>query len=111
MSAFLFFTKDNRIKVREKKGKLSNKEFADINSVDWKNLSAEDRKPYDEMVMKDKERYEKELKQLGELGYFINSDGIKSTELDRKGKVKEFPEGTVMPKKTRSAYMYYFVEI
>ena len=53
------------------------------------------------MVAKDRERYEKELKQLNELGYFVNGDGVKSTDLDKKGKVKEFPEGTVMPKKTR----------
>lgn len=62
------------------------------------------------MVKKDRIRYEAELKQLNELGYFINKNGIKSTELDKKGKVRNFPEGTVMPKKCRSGYMYYFVE-
>lgn len=62
------------------------------------------------MNTKDRTRYEGELKQLEELGYFINADGIKSTELDKKGNKKEFPEGTMMPKKVNSAYMYYFIE-
>ena len=62
------------------------------------------------MVTKDRQRYEKEMKQLNEKGYFINSDGVKSTDLDKKGNVKEFPEGTVMPKKVKTAYMFYFIE-
>ena len=62
------------------------------------------------MVAKDKQRYDKEVKQLTELGYFINSEGVKSTDLDKKGNVKEFAEGTVLPKKVKSAYMFYFIE-
>jgi hypothetical protein len=30
--------------------------------------------------------------------------------LDKKGNVKEFAEGTVLPKKVKSAYMFYFIE-
>lgn len=51
------------------------------------------------MNLKDIERFEKETKQLAELGYFTNSDGVKSTSLSKKGKVLNFPEGTTMPKK------------
>lgn len=47
---------------------------------------------------------------MEELGYFINQDGVKSTDLDAKGRKLDFPEGTVMPKKVRSAYLYYFGE-
>ena len=47
---------------------------------------------------------------MEELGYFINSDGVKSTDLDSKGRVREFAEGTIMPKKVRSAYLYFFAE-
>jgi len=58
---------------------MSFKEISQQNAKDWKNISAEVRKPYDQLVEKDRERYEKELKQLNELGYFINKDGVKST--------------------------------
>lgn len=48
---------------------------------------------------------------MEELGYFIReADGVKSTDLDKKGKIKEFADGTVKPKKVNSAYMYYFRE-
>jgi len=40
------------------------------------------------MVTADRLRYEKECKQMAELGYFVTKDGIKSTLLDRKHKVK-----------------------
>lgn len=41
------------------------------------------------------------------MGYFINSDGVKSTFLTKKGKAQEFEIGTVMPKGVISAYMFF----
>jgi len=108
MSAFFFFANENRKKLKVSNPEFGIKEVAKSNSVAWKALSAEDRKPYNEMVSKDRKRYEKELKQLEEIGYFINQDGVKSTDLDLKGNKRDFPEGTVMPKKVRSSYLYFF---
>lgn len=110
MSAYFFFANENRLKLKEKNPDMNIKDIARANSAAWKELSAEDRKPYNAMVSKDRIRYEKELKQLDELGYFFNSDGVKSTDLDEKGNKREFPEGTVMPKKVRSSYLYFFTE-
>ena len=110
ISAFFFFTIENRKKLKEKNPNITIKEIAVQNSADWKKCTPEQKKQYDDMVAKDKERYDKQVKQLSELGYFINSEGVKSTDLDKKGNVKEFAEGTVMPKKAKSAYMYYFIE-
>ena len=54
-------------------------------------------------------RYAKEMQQFREFGYFVNSDGVKSTMLTKKGKkVKDFKNGTIMPKKPNSAYVMYF---
>jgi len=50
------------------------------------------------------------MKQLQEEGFFINLDGIKSTELDYKGKISDFPKGTVMPKKVKIPYMFFVKE-
>jgi len=63
------------------------------------------------MTEKDKERYNKEMEEFEEHGYFHNSDGVKSTFL--KGKhhlVQEFETDTVMPKKVKTGYMIFFVE-
>ncbi len=62
------------------------------------------------MVEKDRVRYEKEQKQFNELGYFVNSDGVKSTFLDKRGKKQEFATGTIKPKKVTTPYMFFFVE-
>lgn len=62
------------------------------------------------MQQEDQKRFEKETKQFNELGYFINSDGIKSTYLNKKGKAQEFEIGTIMPKKVGTPYMFYLQE-
>ena len=62
MSAFFFFANENRIKLKKSNPEYNIKEVARANSAAWKELSAEDRKPYNEMVSKDRKRYEKELK-------------------------------------------------
>lgn len=76
----------------------------------WGKMSEKDKQPYVKLHQESQARYEKEMKQFKELGYFINSDGIKSTFLTRKGKAKEFEEGTVMPKAVKNAYMFFNAE-
>lgn len=60
------------------------------------------------MKVKDQARYDKELNQLQTKGYFVNSQGVKSTDIVQK-KFK-YPEGTVMPKKPVHAYQWYVRE-
>ena len=62
MSAFFFFANQNRIVLKKSNPEYGIKEVARGNSAAWKALSAEERKPYNEMVSKDRKRYEKELK-------------------------------------------------
>lgn len=62
------------------------------------------------MFEKDKLRYDKEMKEFEELGYFTNSDGVKSTFLNPKGAVQEFEKETVLPKRPRSGWTFYFAE-
>jgi len=74
----------------------------------WKNLSDSQRKKYDDLNKQDIKRHEKELKQLETKGYFVNKDGVKSTDM-LKPKFK-YPEGTVMPKLAVTAYKFYVME-
>lgn len=60
------------------------------NGEQWGKLTDEEKKPYIEMNAKDIQRYERECNQLKELGYFTNSDGVKSTMLSKKGKEMDF---------------------
>lgn len=109
MTGFLYFSLQNREKVIAKNPGMSKiGDVAKINGEEWGKLTEEEKKPFYEMNAKDIKRQEKELKQLAELGYFVNSDGIKSNLLSKKGKVLDFPEGTVMPKKIATGYMVFF---
>lgn len=60
------------------------------------------------MAEDDKKRYEKETEELKTLGYFVNKDGVKSTDI--KPELNQFPKDTVMPKKAFPAYFHYTIE-
>ena len=46
------------------------------------------------------------MKELDEKGYFINKDGIKSTDMDVDPK-KKYGKDVMLPKRPLSAYLYY----
>jgi len=50
----------------------------------WDALTDAKKKPYEKLAADDKVRLEKEREQLCTYGYFINADGVRSTELTRK---------------------------
>lgn len=62
------------------------------------------------MKKKDAIRFEKEMKEFKETGFFTNSDGVNSKYLDKKHRVQEFPVDTVMPKRKLTAYVIYVTE-
>ena len=53
----------------------------------------------------DKVRFDAEVKQMNELGYFVNSKGQKSTDIMRQQ--PKFRDFVVMPKKVGVAYMIF----
>lgn len=68
-------------------------------SADWKVATEKAKEPFVKLSNADKVRYEREMKEFKELGYFTNSDGVKSTFLMGKSRVvQEFETGTVLPK-------------
>lgn len=62
LSAYMFFVKENRAKIKEDNPELDFGAIGKLVGQKYKELSEEDRKPYDEMAEKDKERYESEMK-------------------------------------------------
>lgn len=44
-------------------------------------MTDKQKKPYFDASNKDKTRYEREMNQLEQKGYFVNKDGVKSTDL------------------------------
>lgn len=73
-------------------------------------MTDKEKEPYVKLNEQSKALYEKEMKQFNELGYYVNSEGIKSTYLNKKHVAQEFEYGTVMPKKVKGAYMFFNAE-
>lgn len=61
MSAYMFFSQEIREKVKEEKPDLAFAEMGREVGQRWKDLSAEDKKPYEERAAQDKTRYEEEM--------------------------------------------------
>tara|TARA_B110000438_G_scaffold290020_1_gene325264 strand:+ start:571 stop:1176 length:606 start_codon:yes stop_codon:yes gene_type:complete len=61
-SAYIHFCNAKRSKLKEDNPSLPNQHVMKELSKMWKDISAQDRVPFDELSTKDKERYEKEMK-------------------------------------------------
>jgi hypothetical protein len=50
------------------------------------------------------------MREFNKLGYFFNSDGVRSTLITKSGKVLEFEIGTRMPKGVSGSFMHFSSE-
>jgi len=63
ISAFFFYQKTRRESLKTEQKDLTNKQLISKMSEEWKNLSEDQRKPYQKMAEQDKARYEKDKKE------------------------------------------------
>jgi|UniRef100_K3WX01 hypothetical protein len=99
LSAFMFFSNDIRDTVKREMPEL---EFLQISSEigrRWKEISEEDRRPYDELAAADKKRY------LEEKEDYVPDPSFESSKSSRK---KKDPNA---PKRALSAYFFFCNEI
>jgi hypothetical protein len=101
---------ENRAKLIKENPNLSITDVAKQNGEAWKATTNEQRKKFDELVKKDTDRHNKEMKEFQETGFFTNSDGINSKFMTKKHRVQEFVKGTVLPKQAKTAFMCFSIE-
>ena len=88
--------------------KLSSKSLSEVSKAigqKWKKLTDSQKKPFEDASAKDAKRHEREMKQFTKLGYFTNSDGIKSTDADLT--TRSFKEHVTVPKRRMKIYAAY----
>ena len=95
-SPYIFFNTATVKRLKEEKG-LDHKDAFKQAGEMWNTLSEADKKEWIDMGEKDKVRHEKELQMLEQKGYFVNSDGVKSTDLPVDPK-KKWGKDVLMPK-------------
>lgn len=91
LSAFMYFSKQNRAQVKAKNPDASFGALGKIMGDQWKSLSEAEKKKYEDLNAQDKIRYEEEMK-----------DYVPPPDLEDSKKKKK--RG---PKKTRSAYLFF----
>ena len=62
ISAFFFYNKERREKLKKEQPNLDNKEIIKTMSAEWNKLSDDKKKPYIQKAEADKKRYEAEKK-------------------------------------------------
>jgi hypothetical protein len=77
-TAYIFYTQEARPKVKKENPDMTFGEISRLVSEQWKNMSKEDKAPYEEKAAHDKERYEREMKKY-------NKDNKKSEEEEEEG--------------------------
>lgn len=62
-SAYIFFSKKERIDIKDKNPEISFGDIAKLISTKWKNISEKDKNKYVNMAEDDKDRYNKQIEE------------------------------------------------
>lgn len=76
----MFFLKECHEKREKGKGIPATGVAKEIGEK-WAAMSEKEKQPYELLQAKDKDRHEKEMADLKKNGFFVNKDGVKSTDL------------------------------
>lgn len=104
-SAWIYFNTETVAKLKAEQ-KMEQKAAFVKSSEIWKGLTETEKEPYTKKAKADEERYQMQLKELEEKGYFTTADGEKSTDLYVDPK-KKYGSDCILPKKPLSAYLFY----
>jgi len=85
-------------------------QLSKINHEKWIKMTPKEKEPYQKLQDQDVLRYQKEAKEFKTLGFYYNSDGLKSTFMNKKHKVQEFEIGTVLPKFPSTSFFSFINE-
>lgn len=105
LSAFIFFTGSKLQEIGKSNPQSKITERITKCGEIWKLMTDAQKKKYIDLAQADKERHDRECEQLEKQGYFVNSDGVKSTDI--KPPLKMFAKDVVMPKKVRSPFCFF----
>ncbi|KAJ1962614.1 hypothetical protein IWQ62_003470 [Dispira parvispora] len=66
-NAFIFFVNEQRKLRNPGQMSIKNREFVQMMSAEWKKLSDEEKKPYNEMARRDRERFDRDVETYGRI--------------------------------------------
>lgn len=102
-NAYAFFFIEIQGQLRAQYPETKPTEIAQMVGKAWGELDDTKKQVYIDMYLKDKKRYEQELEQLGQHGFFITQNGENSKDLFQ----PVIGDDIVQPKKPFSAYIFF----
>mgnify|MGYP001183089342 CR=1 FL=1 len=102
LSAWIIFTTEQRPKYKAENPEKSNTELTTLMSQEWRNMTDEDKKKYDDLAIVDKERYMKEKEE-----YDSNSESENSESENEKPKKTKKEKDPNAPKKNVNSWMHF----
>ena len=100
MTAFLFFVQRKQKEFKDNNPNLAHKEVISKMGEDWNNMTDKDKKPFLDLALTDKARYEKQKAE-----YEVTKGGDKKAAPKKKA---EPSPGKVSEKKTKKVPFYFF---
>jgi hypothetical protein len=119
LSTWIFFTNDTRPKLKEENPDKSMTELTTMMSLMWKDISEEDKAPFNKMAEEDKERYKKDMEGYNSQTESSDSENDpdkvvkkvkEAKDPNAPKKVKEAKDPNA-PKKNLNSYMLFSKEI
>ena len=92
MSAYLLFSQQNCTAIKEKEKLEKHTDAMKRCGEIWSGMSDKEKKKYNDLHLKDAERYKKQLKELENKGFFKMEDGSKSSDHVKKEKKRKREE-------------------
>lgn len=106
MTGFIIFCNEKRETVRTDNPDVKITEITKILGQAWNALTDAQKEPYHQAATAEKVRYEQEMKQFSEKGFYINAKGQNSADLYQ----PKLSDDIVQPKKGLSSYIFFSLE-
>ena len=115
-TTYFAFMSEVRSKVKEENPNLKTQELSKIMGKMWRDMDSEDKKKYEELVEKDKQRYKNEMETYSSSDSDVEvSDNEEKKEKKEKKETKENKKKKKKdpnaPKRATTAYFYFMADI
>lgn len=88
LNNYIYYSNDMVPKIKAEQG-IPHKEAMVKAAEIWKEMSEKEKKPYNDMHYQDVERFEGQMNELKENGFFLMADGTKSTDIEASSKKRK----------------------
>ena len=119
-TSYFAFMKEVRSKVTDENPNLKTQEHSKIMGQMWRDMDSEDKKKYEELAEKDKQRYKEEMETYSsssestsssDSDVEVNDTEEKKEKKEKKGKKEKKEKDPNAPKRATTAYFYFMADV